>query len=82
MQGASADLQHEVGRGTIANILKAVGLEPAPQRHQGMTWKVFLKTHWEVLADTDFFTGNCGSRKDSFVNYRHPALITRIRVFG
>lgn len=21
-----------------------------------MTWKEFLKTHWEVLAATDFFT--------------------------
>lgn len=56
IQGALANLRHEVGRGTIANVLKAAGLEPAPQRRQGMTWKEFLKMHWEVLAATDFFT--------------------------
>src|SRR5664279_1962025 len=56
IQGALANLRQEVGRGTIANILKAAGLEPAPQRRQGLTWKEFLKTHWEVLAATDFFT--------------------------
>lgn len=25
-------------------------------RRKGMTWKEFLKTHWDVLAATDFFT--------------------------
>ena len=56
IQGALANLRHEVGRGTIANVLRAAGMEPAPARRQGMTWKEFLKTHWEVLAATDFFT--------------------------
>jgi putative transposase len=37
-------------------ILKAAGLEPAPARRQGLTWKEFLKVHWPVLAATDFFT--------------------------
>jgi putative transposase len=56
IQGALANLWHEVGRGTIANVLKAAGLEPAPTRRQGMTCKEFLKVHWQVLAATDFFT--------------------------
>ena len=56
IQGALANLRYEVGRGTIANVLRAAGMEPAPVRRQGMTWKEFLKTHWEVLAATDFFT--------------------------
>ena len=30
-------------------------MEPAPKRVNGMTWKAFLKMHWEVLAATDFF---------------------------
>jgi hypothetical protein len=55
IQGALANLRHEVRRGTIANVLKAAGMEPAPERRQGMTWKGFLRTHWEVLAATDFF---------------------------
>jgi len=33
----------------------AAGLEPAPTRGQGQAWNEFLKTHWEVLAATDFF---------------------------
>jgi putative transposase len=56
IQGALANLRHEVGRETIANVLKAAGLEPAPIRRQGLTWKEFLKAHWDVLAATDFFT--------------------------
>jgi putative transposase len=56
IQGALANLGHEVGRSTIANILKAAGIEPSPERRRGMTWKEFLKTHWEVLAAADFFT--------------------------
>jgi putative transposase len=32
-------------------------MEPTPQRRKaGMSWGQFLKTHWEVLAATDFFT--------------------------
>ena len=45
IQGALANLRHEVGRGTIANILRAAGLEPAPDRRKGMTWKEFLRVH-------------------------------------
>jgi hypothetical protein len=45
-----------VGRGTIANVLKTAGIDPAPERRQEMTWKEFLNTHWDVLAATDFFT--------------------------
>ena len=56
IQGALANLHHEFGRGTIAKVMKAAGLEPSPQRRKGLTWKEFLKTHWQVLAATDFFT--------------------------
>ena len=34
IQGALANLGHEVARGTIANILKEHGMEPAPQRER------------------------------------------------
>jgi hypothetical protein len=56
IQGVLSNLGHEIGRGTIAALLKAAGLEPAPERVKGMTWKEFLRTHWEALAATDFFT--------------------------
>jgi hypothetical protein len=39
---ALANLGHEVGCGTIVNILKEHGLEPAPERERNTTWKEFL----------------------------------------
>ena len=45
-----------MGRGTIAAILRQHGIEPAPERRNGTTWREFLKAHWEVLAAADFFT--------------------------
>jgi transposase InsO family protein len=55
IQGALANLGHQVAR-TIANILKAHGLEPAPERIRKTSWKEFLLRHWGVLAAADFFT--------------------------
>ena len=56
IRGALDNLGHRVGRGTIANILKQHGIEPAPERLNKTTWREFLQAHWEVLAATDFFT--------------------------
>src|SRR6266436_1844312 len=50
IQGALANLRHEGGRGTIANILREAGLEPAPDRPKGMTWKEFLRVHWSTMV--------------------------------
>jgi transposase InsO family protein len=55
IQGALANLGHDVGRGTIANI-KQHGIEPAPEQQKRTTWHEFLKAHWDVLAAADFFT--------------------------
>jgi hypothetical protein len=56
IQGALANLGHEVGRGTIANILKEHGLEPAPERERKTTWKEFLSRQQDVIVAADFFT--------------------------
>src|SRR3569833_1447506 len=56
IQGALANLRHAVGRGTIANVLKAHGIEPAPQRGKRTSWATFLLAHWEVFVATDFFS--------------------------
>ncbi len=56
IQGALANINHQVSRGTIATVLREHGLEPAPDRLKTTTWREFLKTHWEVLAAADFFT--------------------------
>ena len=41
---------------TVGNILKAHGIEPAPDRQRTGSWKTFLKAHWDVLAAVDFTT--------------------------
>ena len=46
IQGALANLGHDVGRGTIAEILARNGIEPAPERERRTTWKEFLEQHW------------------------------------
>ena len=50
IEGALLNLGHDVGRSTIARVLKKAGIEPAPQRKKGMTWSEFLRSHWNVLA--------------------------------
>ena len=56
LQGALQNLGHEIGRGTIAKVLKEAGVDPAPERQRKTTWKEFLRTHWDVLAAADFFS--------------------------
>jgi len=56
IQGAMANLGHEVSRGTIATILKRAGIEPAPERKRRTTWLEFLRRHREVLVAADFFS--------------------------
>ena len=53
IRGAMANLGHELGRGTIAEILKQAGLEPAPELVRKVTLTDFLRTHWEVFGETD-----------------------------
>ncbi len=56
IQGALANLGHELSDTTVANISKAHGVEPAPRRKRTTTWKTFIKAHWDVLAAIDFTT--------------------------
>ena len=57
LQGALANLGAYIDAITAWNILRRYHPEPATQRRRaGMGWAPFLKTHWEVLAATDFFT--------------------------
>jgi putative transposase len=49
-------LKIEIGRTTVANILAAEGIEPAPEREKKRTWKRFMKNHWDTLCACDFFS--------------------------
>jgi hypothetical protein len=56
IQGALTNIGYVVAPSTVKNILKRHGIEPAPEREKRTSWKTFLKTHWEVMAATDYFT--------------------------
>jgi putative transposase len=56
IQGALANLGHHISDTTVGNLLKANGIEPAPDRQRKTSWRTFLKSHWEVLATVDFTT--------------------------
>jgi transposase InsO family protein len=54
IRGALKNLGHQVGRSTIARILKARGMPPAPNRPTSR--QTFLRAHWGAIAGADFFT--------------------------
>ena len=56
IQGALANIGHELSNQTVGNILKNNGIEPAPNRKRATSWGTFLKAHWETLAAIDFTT--------------------------
>jgi hypothetical protein len=49
-------LKIEIGRTTVANILAAEGIGPAPERERKRTWKRFMRSHWDTLCACDFFS--------------------------
>ena len=53
---ALTNIGHQVCDRTVGNILKAHGIEPAPERKRTTTWSTFLKAHWNQLAAIDFTT--------------------------
>src|SRR5229473_7650473 len=63
IQGALANLGHDISDSTVGNILKEHGIEPAPERKRHTTWKTFIKAHWDVLAAVDFTTIEVWGRK-------------------
>jgi len=54
IQGALKNLNHRVARSTIAKILREQGIPPS--RERPMTWRTFLRAHWQALVAADFFT--------------------------
>jgi hypothetical protein len=63
IQGALANLGHQLSDTSVAKILRDHGIEQAPDRKRKTTWKTFLKAHWDVLAAVDFTTIEVWSRK-------------------
>jgi putative transposase len=68
IQGAVRNLGYSISDTAIAKILKAHGIDPAPDRKRPGNWKEFLSTHWDVLASVDFKTIGVWTKK-GLVNY-------------
>ncbi len=49
IQGALKNLGHGVARSTVAKVLKANGIPPAPDRPS--SWRTFLRAHWGEIAN-------------------------------
>ena len=47
IQGALKNVGYHIADSTVANVLKAHGIEPAPDRQRTPAWSTFLKAHWE-----------------------------------
>ena len=56
IQGALANLGFHISDTTVGNILKAHGIEPAPERASRTAWRTFLAAHWDWIAAADFTT--------------------------
>ncbi len=54
--GAIQNLKQSVSNQSVANILKQHGSEPTTNRKRAMSWRTFLKVHWDVLGAIDFTT--------------------------
>ncbi len=56
IQGALKNVGYHIADSTVANVLKAHGIEPAPDRQRTPAWSTFLKAHWDSIFATDFTT--------------------------
>ncbi len=61
--GALSNLGYRIARGTVANLLKQHGIEPAPERNRKTTWKQFLSRHWALIVAADSFTIEVWTRR-------------------
>jgi hypothetical protein len=53
IEGAMRNLGYSICAGTVANILKQHGIEPAPSRQRTISWSTFFKAHWDAFDGID-----------------------------
>jgi transposase InsO family protein len=56
IQGTLQNFGYTISASSVGNILNKHGIEPAPHRGKHTPWQTFLKSHWNMVAATDFFT--------------------------
>ena len=68
IQGALTNLGHHIGRSTIAHVLKAHGVPPAPKRPT--SWRTFLRAHWGAITGPTSLRRKCGLARPRGVRHR------------
>ncbi len=67
--GALKNLGYSVSDQTVGNILQRQNLSPVSERMKHTTWREFIRTHWDILAATDFFTAEVWTRNGLVTYY-------------
>ncbi len=67
--GALKNVGYTVSDQTVGNILKRHNLLPAPERKKTTTWREFIRSHWDILVATDFFTTEVWTRSGLVTYY-------------
>jgi len=79
IQGALANLGHQISDTTVGNTLRENGIEPAPERGHRTTWKTFLQAHWDSIAAVDFTTVEVWTRHGMITFYILVAMRLKTR---
>ncbi len=69
IQGALANVGYHISDTTVGNLLKAHGIEPAPDRERSTTWRTFLKAQWDSISAADFTTVEVWTRSGLITFY-------------
>jgi hypothetical protein len=69
IQGALANLGHDVAPNTIKAILIRHGIEPAPERRKRRSWRQFLRAHASSIVAADFLTTDVWTMKGLITHY-------------
>jgi putative transposase len=56
IHGELKGLGYDVSWQTVRRVMLDAGLSPDPDKPYKTTWNTFIKSHWESICATDFFT--------------------------
>jgi transposase len=69
IQGSLKHLGYTISDQTVGNILKRQGIPPAPERKKTVTWREFVRSHWDVFLATGFFNSEVWSWWGLLISY-------------